>query len=122
MKKVFSWFLIIAAVLLLALPLLWMISSLWGYGGMMGGYGMMGRYYGYMNPFGWIGMAMMWLIPAAFLVILITGAVALINNLATPSNRNPQAGASASGRVCQSCGRPAQADWNTCPYCGQSLV
>lgn len=122
MKKPISWFLVVAVVLLLALPLLWVISNLWGYGGMMSGYGMMGRSYGAMNPFGWLGIAIMWLIPVAILVVLIVGVIALINNLTLPSKRNLQTGSPPGSRACQNCGKPTQADWNICPYCGQSLV
>ncbi|MEW5941508.1 MAG: zinc ribbon domain-containing protein [Chloroflexota bacterium] len=24
-------------------------------------------------------------------------------------------------RACPNCGKPAQADWKTCPHCGQTL-
>ncbi len=121
MKKTIGWVLAIVAILLLALPALWIISNWWGYGGMMGGYGMMGRGYGFVNPLAWLGMAFMWLFPAAILVLIVAGAVALINALTRSTNTPAQMGPSASDRVCRNCGKPAQADWNTCPYCGQSL-
>lgn len=121
MNKTIAWFLAITTALLLVLPGLWIVTSLWGYGGMMGGYGMMRGNYGFMNPLGWVGMAFMWLIPAAILIVLVTGVAALINYLTRLSNPTLQANSPASSRVCQTCGKPAQIDWNTCPYCGEKL-
>ncbi|HIC89489.1 MAG TPA: zinc ribbon domain-containing protein [Anaerolineae bacterium] len=31
-------------------------------------------------------------------------------------------GQDVSSETCPSCGRPVQADWQVCPYCGQGLV
>jgi hypothetical protein len=125
MKKAIYWILASTAVLLLALSILWFFPNRWGYGGMMGGYGMMGGNYGFVNPLGWLGMAfgmtLMWLIPAGILFVIVAGAVALVNNLTRPSNPSPGANLPVSSRVCQACGKPAQADWNTCPYCGQTI-
>ena len=121
MKKTISWTLAVIAVILIALPTLWILSSMWGYGGMMGGYGMMGRGFGFTNPLGWLGMAFMWLIPAAILFLLVAGVVALVNNLTRSSDTTSQAPPSASTRTCPNCGKPAQVDWNTCPYCSQKL-
>ena len=121
MRKAIGWILAIVAVLLLALPVLWMISGMWGYGGMMGGYGMMGRGYGFYNPLGWLGMALMWLVPVGIIVLLVVGVAALVNSLLRPSNGSSQTFPPATGRTCQNCGRSAQADWTTCPYCGQKL-
>jgi len=116
MKSTIGWILAIVfgLLLLLVLPGLWMMGRFWtgGYGGMMGGTGMMGGY-GYMHPFGWGGMFLAWLIPVGVVVLLVVGAVALINNL----NRT----ANSPSRTCPNCGKPAQSDWNTCPYCGQKL-
>lgn len=110
MKTTISWFLAITAVLLIALPVLWMTSGRWGSGGMMGGYGMMGRNYGFMGPIGWLGMAFMWLIPAAILFLLAVGAAALINNLTQPSNPDLQGRSHSYNHTCQNCGKPAQPD------------
>ncbi|MEW5873340.1 MAG: zinc ribbon domain-containing protein [Chloroflexota bacterium] len=121
MKKTIFWILAVAAVLLLALSAVWTISNLWRYGGMMGGYGMMGHGFGFMPPLGWAGMLFMWLIPAAIFTLLVVGVVALVNTLIRSNNAAQPAVSQASGRACQNCSRPAQADWNTCPYCGQTL-
>lgn len=96
-------------------------SLLGGYGGSgyrMMGPGMMGGW-GF-APFGWLGMILMWLVPLGFLTLLVAGIVWLVRH-AGPS---PALGASeappATG-ACPSCGRPTQAGWQHCPYCGHSL-
>ena len=111
MKSKIGW--ILAIVLGLAslffLPSL-MMGRFWGngYGGMMGGLG-------FMNPFGFLGMALMWLLPIGVLVLLVYGAVSLFNG-SNRSGNGPRA-----ERNCTNCGKPAQADWITCPYCGKAL-
>ncbi len=122
MKSTIGWTLaiVIGLILLLLLPGLWMMGGFWGgYGGMMGGPGMMGGGYNFMHPFGWGGMFLGWLIPVGVIVLLVIGAVALVNNLnRSGTQTQPPA---APSRTCPNCGKPAQADWNTCPYCGQKL-
>ncbi len=115
MKTRTGWILaiVLGLVLLFFLPFLLM----GGYGGMMGP-GMMG-YYGYMNPLGSLIMAVMWLIPIGAVVLIVFAAVGLYNNW--NKNNTPGAGISAPGRTCPGCGKPAQEDWKTCPYCGHSL-
>jgi len=119
MKSKTGWILAITLglVLLLVLPGLFMMGRFWagGYGGMMGP-GMMGRF-GYMNPLGFFGMALMWLIPIGVLVLLVIGAVALVNGLTKPGDPATPV----SDRKCSNCGKPAQSDWTICPYCGKSL-
>jgi hypothetical protein len=118
MKSKTGWILAITfgLVILFFLPSLLMGRSwLGGYGGMMGR-GMMGGF-GYMNPLGFFGMALMWLIPVGLLVLLVMGAVSLINGLTRQGNPLPPG----SERKCTHCGKPAQSDWITCPYCGNSL-
>ncbi len=121
MKSTIGWILavVFGLVLLLLVPGLWMMGRFWGgYGGMMGGPGMMGGY-GYMHPFGWGGMLLGWLIPVGVIVLLVVGAVALVNSL--NKSVNPTQPPAVPLRTCSNCGKPAQADWNTCPYCGQKL-
>lgn len=120
MNKIATWLVSVGGVLTLALIVFWAIAGLWGHGVMMGGYGMMGGNNRFFNPLGWLGMGLMWLIPAGIVIVLLVGAVVLIDNLIRPSNP-PQADLQHSGQLCQSCGKPARADWSTCPYCGQPL-
>jgi predicted lipid-binding transport protein (Tim44 family) len=119
MKSKTGWIaaLILALILILVLPGLFLTGRNWGgaYGGMMGG-GMMGGY-GYLSPFGFIGMRLMWLIPAGLLVLLALGAVSLFQSLIRPGIST----ATAPDRKCASCGKPVQPDWSTCPYCGTKL-
>ncbi len=117
MKSTIGWVLaiIFGLLLLLLLPGAWMMSRPWigGYGGMMGGG------FNSMHPFGWGGMLLGWLIPVGVIVLMVIGAVALVNNL----NRSGSASQPPAvlGRTCPNCGKPAQGDWSTCPYCGQKL-
>lgn len=120
MKSKTGWILaiVLGLVILFFLPSLFM-GRFWGYrgyGGMMGP-GMMGGY-GFMNPLGFFGMALMWLIPAGFLVLVVVGVVALINSLNRPGNPPPQI----PEKKCANCGKPVQSDWANCPYCGKSLL
>jgi len=94
----------------------------WGYGGwgMMGGYrsgmmrpGMMGSWG--IGPFGGIGMIFMWLIPVGLIVLLVLGIIWLVKAVTSSGSPPPPA------RTCPNCNRAAQADWHTCPYCGQVL-
>ncbi len=114
MKSKTGWIVVIALglILLLVLPGIFMMGRSWtgGYGGMMGGFG-------FMNPLGFFGMSLMWLIPIGLLVLSVFGAVALINGLTKPGNSAPPA----PERTCSNCGKPAQSAWTTCPYCGKPL-
>jgi hypothetical protein len=121
MKSKTGWILaiVLGLIVLFFLPSLWM-GRFWsgGYGGMMRGPGMMGGF-GYMNPLGFFGMALMWLIPVGVLVLLVVGAVALVNGLNKPRNAAPT---TTPDRKCTDCGKAAQSDWTTCPYCGKALL
>jgi hypothetical protein len=120
MKSKTGWILLIALalILLLVVPGIFMMGRFGagGYGGMMGPGGMM-RGFGYQNPLGFFGMALMWLIPIAVVVLLVFGVVALINGLNKPGSTVPPM----SDRKCSNCGKPAQSGWTTCPYCGKPL-
>ena len=118
MKSKIGWILAIASglVVLFLLPSFVMGRfSMGGYNGMMGP-GMMGGF-GFFNPFGFLGMGLMWVIPASILVLFVVGALALINSLI--KSGNPVLAVSKQG--CSNCGKTAQPNWATCPYCGTSL-
>jgi hypothetical protein len=85
--------------------------------GMMGGGG---RNWGF-GPFG-LGLIFMWLFPLGLLALLVLGIVWLVQQVSRPAG--PAAGSPQvpTGRPCSNCGRPAQADWRVCPYCGQALT
>ena len=110
MKKGNWW--IVGIVAVLAALFLFGGGMIWG----NRGYGMMGNW-GY-SPFGWFGMGLgmifMWLIPIGILVLIGFGVASLVRNTGNP----PQA---SSLTPCSNCGKGTQADWQTCPYCGNSL-
>lgn len=118
MKSKTGWILavVLGLVILFLLPSLFM-GRFWigGYNGMMRP-GMMSGF-GYPNPIGFFGMALMWLVAVGVLVLLVTGAVSLVNGQIGLGNSTPMV----SERKCPTCGKPAQSDWATCPYCGKSL-
>jgi hypothetical protein len=114
MKNTWKWILGIALVLVLFFgPYLFqLVFPTIGYGyGMMGS----GRSGGMMGGFGFFpfGMGLMWLVPLGIIVLVALGIVWLVNNI--NGTKTGQ------GRVCPSCGKPAQADWKTCPYCANGL-
>ncbi len=97
------------------------------YGGW--GYGMMGP--GMMNwgfaPFGWLGMIFMWLIPLAFLALLVAGIVWLVRAIggqgsAYPQSSLRQAQDTAATATCPACGQPIRSNWRNCPFCGETLI
>lgn len=91
----------------------------WGYSGwgimgpgMMGPGMMGGRGFGL---FGWVGMIFMWFIPLGLIVMAGLGIAWLVRVIVNPG------GSVSTARTCPHCGRTAQADWHTCPFCGQAL-
>ena len=76
--------------------------------GMMSGWGF--------NPFGWIGMILMWLLLVGFIVLTVLGVTWLVRAVGGGGNLAVR------GQTCPSCGRGAQVDWRNCPYCGAPLV
>ncbi len=87
--------------------------------GWMHGYGMMGSGAGWLFPFGGLFMGAMMLIPILIVLALVAGGVWLLGSLTRPAGST--APPPPAGRACPNCGRAAQADWNTCPYCGGPL-
>ena len=109
MKNIWKWVLVfvLVAVVFFALPFIFPAACPY-YGGMgWSGYPMM-RGFG-MMPF---GMLFIWLIPLGTLFLLVFGILWLVNHLT---------GTGAPARTCTRCGKSAQADWKTCPYCGNAL-
>ena len=122
MRSTVLWIvaILLIVVLALGLPLLYRFTGLGWYGGMMGRGGAWGGHMGYFFPLGTLWMGLMMLTPVAVLVLLVLGGVALVNSLNRPSQPAPPP-VVPSGRACSNCGKPAQADWNSCPYCGNAL-
>jgi hypothetical protein len=136
MSKVLKWILYI----LLGLVCLAVVAGIVvGFAGLSGhGYYMMRPgirmmtpfYHNYYNPMGGIFRGLLGL---GFFVLIIVGIVALVNAI-IQGNRRSQAplpaqvqptmpvAPEAPARTCANCGKPAQADWQTCPYCGNPLT
>ena len=64
-------------------------------------------------------------------VLVIVGIVALVNavmrgnrpaQMTPPTQMGASAPMEAPTRTCSNCGKPAQDDWKTCPYCGNTLA
>lgn len=66
--------------------------------------------FGAFFPWGMIFGGVIWL---GLLVLVVLGALALARAI-SGSMGSP-------GATCPNCGRPVQADWRLCPYCGQAL-
>lgn len=85
-------------------------------GGMMGGWGF-GPMMGSFGIFGGLMMLLAFLLPLGLISLIVFGVISLLRRPATtitPPAYVPT-------HACPSCGKPAQADWKTCPYCGQNL-
>ncbi len=99
------------------------------------GYSMMGPGVRMMAPYGYyrVGISPLraifgGLLGLGIFILIIIGIVALISaivrgNRPVAYNQPVQpAQPAAPTRTCPSCGKPAQEDWKTCPYCGTSLT
>ena len=90
-----------------------------GHGGMMGSTHHWGMSRAWLGPWGWLFMALSWLIPLGLLALLALCLAGLAR--AVLPGREPRAAPALPGDPCPECGHPAQTDWNNCPYCGQTL-
>lgn len=98
-------------------------SLLGGFGRYGYGYGMMGPGMMGFGPLGGFGMLFMWIVPLGFLILLGSGLVWLARAVSgSPFAGPPPPPAPLTNGVCPACGRPTQAGWQICPYCGQSLA
>jgi hypothetical protein len=90
-----------------------------------GGFGRMPMHRGFM-PFGG-GMLMiplmgfLCLFPLGILGLAIYGIVALVNHPKSTPLVVPPAVVEPVTELCVKCGKPLQADWTTCPHCGQRV-
>ncbi len=123
-----NWVQMLVVGLVVLLVLLIGASWLGGYGGRgmwsgMMGPGMMGNWN--FGSFGWLAMIFMWLLPLGFLILLGVGIAWLFRQASGSSRATGRSTGDPSqtetGQPCPNCGRPVQADWQLCPYCGQKL-
>jgi len=120
MKGLWKWVALFAAVFVLALlAAIPLFFGGFGYGMMpmmYGGYNGFHLFSGFGFPGGWIMIMMlgMFLIPLAFIGVLVVGGVALVKGVS-----KPQAPNQVTVRTCTYCGKVLQEDWANCPYCGE---
>lgn len=115
---------VVLVVFMLGITLLPFLLGGWGMmgPGMMGGWcpwcGVTGRFGGgglVGGLFGLIFTLLGLLIPIGLLGLLIIGGVWLVRTIGGTAAVVPPS------PMCPHCGRPVQADWQHCPYCGQEL-
>jgi uncharacterized membrane protein len=145
MSKVLKWILYVVLGLIALAVVAGIVFAIFGgvghgYYMMRPGFRMMEPYrygYGYASPVRGIFGALLGL---GFLVLIIIGIVALVNVImrgnrpaqvtqtaqpaqtAEPAQQATAAEMAAPTRTCSHCGKPAQEDWTTCPYCGNPLT
>jgi O-antigen ligase len=113
MKNSWKWLIAVGVVLLVVLIIALLIFTRSDYGWMP----MMG-YRGYLtnNGFGVIGGLIMMIVFLFIPIVLIGLAVfGVVVFLQRSGNKQPQMG------TCARCGKPIQADWKVCPYCGKTI-
>ena len=119
MKGFWKWAVLFAAVFILAFLVAIPLFGGFGYGMMpmmYGGYNGFQMLGGFGFPGGWLMMFGMFLIPLAFIGVLVLGGVALVVGL-----NKSQAPTQVTVRTCTHCGKVLQADWANCPYCGEKV-
>jgi uncharacterized membrane protein len=125
MNKALKWILYILLGLVILAVIAGIVFAVFGgvgYGMMRPGFRMMEPNRFYNSPVRSIFIGLLCL---GVLLLVIVGIVALVTAL-TRSNRavqtTPPAQITTPSRTCSNCGKPAQDDWKTCPYCGNPLT
>jgi hypothetical protein len=91
----------------------------------LGDWGMMGsaHHWGmsrmWLGSWGWLFMALGWLIPLGLMGLLALCLVGLAQ-VVLPG-RGPPTALPLNGGPCSECGHATQTDWHNCPYCGHAL-
>ncbi len=125
--KTWQWLTLIVVALVALLagamlgPFLFGQGVFGGYRGIMGPGMMQGWAFA---PFGWMAMLFMMLFPLGLLVLVVLGIIWLVTALSRTTHHVPAGpvAPAAPSMTCPSCGRPIQADWHNCPYCGAPLA
>ncbi len=150
MNKFWKWFLIVLGIVVvfgvIAIAIIGFTHGFYrmGFdGGRFNGFdGFHHRYGGFAMPgrpggFGMMpGMGLIGLLLSCFGVAVVVGVIALVilgitkmtthgmvHTTGMTSSPSPDISSqeNAPARSCSHCGKPAQADWVTCPYCGEKL-
>jgi len=123
MNRKINWWVIVTLVFLAALALTFTSSLLrWGLGrdGSLSGWE---RWRGGMDTGGWAWqlsvLPFRCLMPALFITLVVMGIMWLVQ--AASASPGQGAGRPMLVPACAKCGRPVQAEWQICPYCGQNL-
>lgn len=125
MNKVLKWSLYILlglVILAVVAGIVFAVFGGYGYAMMRPGFRMMEPMRFYFNPMRSIFGGLLGL---GVLVLVIVGIAALVNAVVRgnrPMQTPPPAQMTAPTRTCSNCGKPAQEDWKTCPYCGNPLT
>jgi zinc-ribbon domain len=139
MSKVLKWILYVVLGLIALAIIAGIVFAIFGglghgYYMMRPGLRMMQPYrdgFGYYRPMGGIFGGLLGL---GIFVLIIIGIVALVNVImrgnrpaqvtqsVQPTQPAPAAEMAVPTRTCSNCGKPAQDDWTTCPYCGNPLT
>lgn len=131
MNKVLKWILYILLGLVILAVIAGIVFAVFGgyrYGMMRPGFRMIVPMRNNFSPFRLIFGGVFGL---GVFVLVIVGIVALVNALVKsnrPAQMNPPAQMVSPvqmptpSRTCANCGKPAQDDWKTCPYCGNALT
>ncbi len=106
----------LAGLLIVTLLLGFMPVGRWGMIGSAHHWGMSSLWLG---PWGWLFMALGWLIPLALLGLLAL-CLAGLTRAVFPC-REPTEVPALPGDPCPQCAHPTQTDWHNCPYCGHTL-
>lgn len=120
MSKGLQWVIGISLVLIVAAIVFSMVWPLVSPRAAWGGYGMMGpgHMLGGRGMMGWFGMPFfgfgMLLWPLLFIGLIVIGLVWLVRSVTTPAQP-------AAAVACAHCGKPLQASWKACPYCGEKV-
>lgn len=125
MNKTLKWILYILLGLVILSVLAGLIAMLfggYGYGWLRFGAPMMNHMRFFYSP---IRSVFGGLFCLGVILLVVVGIVALVYAL---TNGNKQTQVTPPVQIptpvhpCSNCGKPAQEDWKTCPYCGNTLV
>lgn len=129
MTKALKWILIVLLGVIVLAIIAGLVFAFLGaarYGVVRQGFQPFQHYQNYYSvPFRGLGALFGGLLGLGVFVLVIVGIVALINALFRnnrPAQMASQTQTPAPLRTCSNCGKPAQEDWKTCPYCGNPLT
>jgi hypothetical protein len=125
MSKTLKWILFsLLGLVVVAVVVGIVFAAIGGYG-----YSMMGRGFPWMDHMRFnyspVRMIFGWLLGLGVFLLVILGIVALVTALVggnRSSQTPPPAQIATPSRTCSNCGKPAQEEWKTCPYCGNPLA